>query len=351
LKSNPCETGTRLLGLTLLRGIAVLFLLIHHTLEASVTARVGPRSSDWLTRIGESGVDVLFVVSGFLALYTSFRPQSTVPSASGFLIRRFMRIYPFYWACLVGFIAVWFAGFLHSRDLTAAATAKSLLLIPSEDTLIGLSWVLSYLVFFDLVFGATLRLRSRDASLVVCSGAMLLVLAIANLLPEGDLRDFFAKPLLVEFCLGMLAARLFLSRNERAPISPYWSLLAFAVLAVAPPLVPTPDAAGASGLSRVVFWGLPAVLLTVTFVSVKPVSPLSRRLGLALGNASYAIYLTHFFVMIVYLKLLKDTHFGDRPQTLVIPAIVAACIMTGLIAHFGVERPLQLLDRLRVRSA
>lgn len=350
MRNIPCGSAARLPGLTLLRGIAVLFLIIHHTLEASVTARIGPRSPDWLTRIGESGVDTLFTVSGFLALYASFRPQNPIPTASDFLFRRLTRIYPFYWVCLMGLIAIWFAGFLHSRDLTAGAIAKSLLLIPSQDTLIGLSWVLSYQVFFFLIFSATLPLRSRDASLTICLGAMPLVLTIANLFPEGDLRDFFAKPILIEFCFGMLAARLVLTRSEQAPISAYWSLLAFAVLAVAPLFVPYPDTSGTQGLSRLVCWGLPAVLLTITFVSLKPPGSLSGHFGLLLGNASYAIYLTHFFVMLLYAKLLKDTHFGDRPQTLVVPVVVAICIIAGLLAHFGIERPLQVLNRSRARS-
>jgi exopolysaccharide production protein ExoZ len=340
----------RLFGPPLRRGIAVLFLVIHHTLEASVTARIGPRSPDWLTRIGESGVDILFVVSGFLALYASFRPQNQPPAASSFLFRRLTRIYPFYWTCLVGFIAIWFAGFLHSRDLTAGAIVKSLLLIPSEDTLMGLSWVLSYQVFFFLIFSATLPLRSRDASLTIGSGLLMLVLAVANLLPQGDLRDFFARPIIIEFCFGMLAARLFLVRNEQAPVATYWSLLAFAVLAIAPSFVPSPDAAGAPGLSRIVYWGLPAALLAITFASQKPRGSLSSRLGLLLGNASYAIYLAHFFVMIVYLKLLKETHLGDRSQTFIIPLVVAICIIAGLVAHFGIERPLQMLARSRAQS-
>jgi exopolysaccharide production protein ExoZ len=350
LKNDACGSSPRLFGPTLLRGMAVLFLVIHHTLEASVTARIGPHSPDWLTRIGESGADILFVVSGFLALYASFRPGNPVPSAPGFLVRRAMRIYPFYWTCLVGFLAIWFAGFLHSRDLTAGAIAKSLLLIPSRDTLMGLSWVLSYQVFFFLVFSATLPRRSRDASLALVSAVMVLVPAIANLFPESDLRDFFAKPVLIEFCFGMLAARVFLVRHEQAPVSLYWSLLAFAVLAVAPSFVSQPDAPGAPGLARVVFWGLPATLLAITFVSLKPPGTLSGRIALLLGNASYAIYLAHFFVMIVYLKLLKDTHFGDRSQIFIIPVIVVICIVAGLVAHFGIERPLRmLLDRVRAR--
>jgi exopolysaccharide production protein ExoZ len=351
LKNDACGSSPRLFGPTLLRGMAVLLLVIHHTLEASVTARVGPHSPDWLTRIGESGVDILFVISGFLALYASFRPGNPNPSASSFLIRRVLHIYPFYWACLAGFIAIWFAGFLHSRELTASAIAKSLLLIPSGDTLIGLSWVLSYQVFFLAVFSATLAFRSRDASLAIGTGVMLLVLAIGNLFPEGDLRDFFAKPVLLEFCFGMLAARVFLARKEQAPISAYWSLLAFAALAVAPSFVPQPDAAGAPGLARLVYWGLPAALLAITFVSLKPPGALSGRIALLFGNASYAIYLAHFFVMIVYLKLLKDTHFSDRSQTFIIPVIVVICLVAGLVAHFGIERPLRaLLDRAAART-
>jgi exopolysaccharide production protein ExoZ len=330
--------GEQLPGVTMLRGIAVLLLVVHHTLEASSGASVGPRSSAWLTRIGEAGVDILFVVSGFMMLFGCFAPGQQATPSGRFLLRRLARVYPFYWVCCAAFLAIWSVGFLKSRNLTLSDIVDSLLLIPTSTTLIGPSWILSYLVYFYLIFAASLQLRSRDASIIIATAAMALLLALAQFMPNGDARDFLAKPIALEFGFGLLLARGFLAGHVN--VAPTWSLLGFAALALAPPLVLHPDEAGLLGIPRVIVWGLPAVLLIAAFLRVDPPKTLTARCAFALGQASYALYLTHFFVMIFYEKLLKDSALGRHSQIAVVPAVIAVCILVGLLAYRVVERPL-----------
>lgn len=328
----------QLTGVTMLRGIAVLMLVVHHTLEASLGASVGPRSSAWLTRIGESGVDILFVISGFMMLFRSFAPGREVTKPGRFLSRRLARVYLFYWVCCAAFVAIWSVGFLKSRDLTIINVVDSLLLIPSSQTLIGPSWILSYLVYFYLIFGASLVLRSRDAAVICSTLAIAVLLALGLLMPNGEARDFFAKPIALEFGFGLLLARAFLTGY--VDLAPIWSLLGFAALALAPPLVLHPDETGLLGLPRVMVWGLPAVLLLAAFLRLGPPKTFAVRFGVLLGHASYALYLTHFFVMIFYEKLLKDSPIGRHSQIAIVPAVIALCVIVGLLAYFVVERPL-----------
>ncbi len=71
-------------------------MLFHHVLEES-RARIV--FSDVLTRFGAAGVDIFFVLSGFLMLYTN-APQFGKDGAWRiFLLRRVVRIVPLYWLC------------------------------------------------------------------------------------------------------------------------------------------------------------------------------------------------------------------------------------------------------------
>jgi exopolysaccharide production protein ExoZ len=335
--AETVSKGCDLVGLTVLRGLAVILLVVHHTLEASHGASVGPRSPDWLTRIGESGVDILFVTYGFLALVTTFGSSKQVARPVEFLSRRVIRIFPFYWLCCVTFLMIWSIGFLKSRTFSLSAILKSLLLIPTPETLIGPSWILSYLVYFAIIYAATLPLRSRNLGVAVSTAIILCLLAAGQLLPVGGLRDFISKPIVLEFCFGLLLARWFLAKSFKIALT--WSLLGFALLAVAPTFVPNPDASGPLGLPRILFWGVPAIVLLASFLCYAPPHNAVGRFAVLVGHASYAIYLTHFFVMIFYERMLKAA-LGEHSQIPIIPIVVVICIVVGVATHIVLERPL-----------
>ena len=91
----------RLDSLQMLRGVAAAAVVVHHALEVSNGA-ASAFSPDFLTTAGAAGVDVFFVISGFIILYTSFPAGRSPLSPRTFMLRRMIRIYPMHWICLWG---------------------------------------------------------------------------------------------------------------------------------------------------------------------------------------------------------------------------------------------------------
>lgn len=123
----------QLQGIQALRGLAALAVVVHHTLEQSNGA-ARPFSPDWLTTVGAAGVDLFFVISGFIMVWTTF-PQGRPPlRPATFLYRRVTRIYPIYWLTCAAMLALVAMGFLHTHTFTAGDIARSLVLLPPRAT-------------------------------------------------------------------------------------------------------------------------------------------------------------------------------------------------------------------------
>ena len=337
-----------LFGIQMLRGIAAVMVVIHHTLEESLAAAVGPRSPDWMTTAGAAGVDLFFVISGFIMLYVSFPTRLEASKPGLFLFRRATRIYPLYWICCAAVVALWAIGLFASRAILTSVVIKSALLVPTPNTLIGVSWTLSYEIYFYLIFAATLTLRSRVASAIVTTLTIATFLVMARGLPESSMTDFLVNAIVLEFCFGLLLALAWF--NGFRPTSLFWSLPGFILIIVAPLFVAHSNTNGLPPFARTIVWGLPAVFVLTGFLSVGPPKNRWTRFAVLVGDASYAIYLTHSFVMVIYAKLLISTPLGALPQTAIIPIVIAACIAAGLMTHFLVERPILAMIRNLTRG-
>jgi peptidoglycan/LPS O-acetylase OafA/YrhL len=92
-------------GIQILRGIAALAVIIHHSLEESNGA-LHRFSPDWLTTSGAAVVDIFFVISGFIMLHVSFRTGRASLRPGQFLLRRITRIYPLYWLTCLGAVTI-----------------------------------------------------------------------------------------------------------------------------------------------------------------------------------------------------------------------------------------------------
>ena len=87
---------------------------------------------------------------------------------------------------------------------------------------------------------------------------------------------------------------------------------------------------------RVVTWGLPALLIAAGCLGIETGGRLPHVPGLrTLGDASYAIYLTHLLVQHPLLPILHPF-----PTLIAFPPVMIACIAVGLFVHRFVERPL-----------
>ena len=329
-------------GVQMLRAIAALAVVFHHSLEESNGA-VSAFSPDWLTTFGASGVDIFFVISGFIMLYTSFRTARPSISPGTFLFRRATRIYPFYWTCCLAMLGVLFFGFLQHHHLTPAEIALSLALLPNQGLLITVSWTLVYEIYFYIIFAIMLVSRSAVNSVFGTTAVLAILWLLGETLGSGTLRKFLSDPIPFEFAAGLwlgLSFKRATAVQRRWPMSPAWAVLGFGLLALAPLYVSHATTAGLSGWLRIFAWGLPSTLIVAAFLPVASPSNALQRLMVFLGDASYALYLTHVFVMIGYGFSLKAKLVSQAPQIAIVPIVVLLAIAVGVTAHLTVEKPL-----------
>ena len=98
-------------------------------------------------------------------------------------------------------------------------------------------------------------------------------------------------------------------------------------------------------------WGVPAALVVFACLRVEKPNNGFTRFLVRIGDASYALYLTHVFVMIGYGWLLKSELIARQNQIPLVVIVVGIAVAIGLSTHLLVERPLtQLIRRLGAGS-
>jgi len=326
-------------GLQMLRGFAAAAVVLHHALEESNGAATA-FSPDFLTSFGASGVDIFFVISGFIILYTSFPAGRRPLAPASFLLRRIARIYPMYWICCLCIFGVMALGFLQNLNLKPEDIVLSLALLPSSKLIMVISWTLVYEVYFYLVFALTLTSRSALISAIATTAAMMLLMLGASALDDGVLKIFLSNPIVCEFVLGLWLAIGFMRMKVLPPFQPLVVFGAIALLLAAPVYVAAKDTGGLEGWPRLIAWGLPSFVLVGAFLSLSEPRNAWQRSLVYLGDASYSLYLTHIFVMLGYSFFLRKTALAVVPQIIVVPIIILIALIVGVVAHSAVEKPI-----------
>jgi peptidoglycan/LPS O-acetylase OafA/YrhL/glycosyltransferase involved in cell wall biosynthesis len=281
--------------------------------------------------VGHYGVDLFFVLSGFLmALIAATDP-------SDFLIRRLIRIVPVYWLCTAGvfLIARLSPEVLHSTKADWGNLVKSLLFIPYRkesglmQPMLNPGWTLNYEMFFYAVFALALRLKLPKPSLFVALSVAVLP-AVAWLRPlSGDILQFYSSPIVLDFVLGIGVYHL-LSRFDAETGSVRLGLAGLLGCLI---LLPCLEAVW--GLqNRELLLGLPAVLIIFLAVRLERKGwSVTNRLLLLVGDASYSLYLTHLYVLQTGEKMFglgQPTSIAAKTVLgifLVVLAILLACAL------------------------
>ncbi|MBC8748046.1 MULTISPECIES: acyltransferase family protein [Paraburkholderia] len=323
-----------------LRALAALGVVAFHT-NGIVAAHgwlvhVFPRVS----RYGEIGVDVFFVISGFvMALVTHGLPPG-IESARSFICARIARVVPLYWIltalfiALVAFVPGVPEAFDHAR-VSAWHALSSFLFLPSTSwtgiaaPVLGVGWTLNYEMWFYAVFAVAMSVTRRR---LLAVGAFLLVTSALHLLPgEGVAFAFYTNPLVLEFVFGCCVGAWYAS-GRTVPLAAAAGLLV--VVAAAGAFAPR-----LTDANRFLVFGLPALAVVVAGLSVESKVRWSRWLE-RIGDASYSLYLTHLLAMPVVIGLLQMIDARHRwPGDLVGAVVVVGSSVVALGSYRWVERP------------
>lgn len=278
-------------GVQCLRFVAAMMVVLVHS-TFYVSERLAPGFPVW-TR-GAAGVDIFFVISGFVMYLTYPRVNALPNPAVAFMTRRIARIVPAYWLVTTLKVAIMLAlpgAALHATLGDPGYILKSYFFIPAYNAegriepLLGVGWTLIFEMAFYAVFALALALKAEP--LKFCS-AVLVPCAILSIWrqPDWPAVAVYCSHLVLEFLAGMMIARY--ATRLRAP----WALsagLAAAALAV---LFFAPQSEGL--VSRVAGSVLPAAAVVCGVVMLeRHLSGLKLSWLVFLGAASYSLYLIH----------------------------------------------------------
>ena len=333
-------------GVQALRFVAALLVVLTHSrfyarehLDASLSVWGG----------GAAGVDLFFIVSGFVMTVTA-APFEVSGGWRFFAVRRLIRIVPMYWIATTLMILsiVVVPGAARQAGLTPWSVVASYLFLPVRNPsgdvapVLGVGWTLVFEMAFYVVFTVGLLLR-RDV--LVFTSAIMIVVASGQLLRSGDdwpAWAFYFDQIVLYFVIGMVIGRIVLRRDPRRGL-----LLALGV-AVAVIVVGAVTSDGLSwqhdGLAR-------KGIVTAVFLVVLLAEPLVRRLGrhpladrlvrrplLRLGDASYSLYLFHPLIGPAVPAALA--FLGLRSVAVSVVGSVLVSVVAGALIHRLVERPI-----------
>lgn len=366
-----------LYNIQFLRFVAAMLVVLYHA-----AARLPANDSVFQAlfrgseSLGFAGVDIFFVISGFIMAHTSSN-HSGISDGFDFARRRLARIFSGYWPFFIVAVIV-FASY-RPEHFAESDLLRSFFLWPQplNHVLLEITWTLSFELYFYLLFSVLILLtspRKRIGVILLVFGALLLFNLYRHFIAESFSPDniyylsfwsqFLTSPFLLEFFAGSLISWWVIRRPE----GPSWFwFLAGSALFLAGGWI---NESMYSGLieqgfhvvPRVMVYGLPACMLLTGLVRLETManhatpedsaagSPAGMRTPVRFsaltGGASYAIYLSHVLILTVVWNTPFNQLVANWPGHMIIVAyvlLVSAIAGYSVLHYVYLEKPLHRL--------
>lgn len=339
------------------RGISALMVTVLHI---RIHQNNPPSNSlyDWLFAPGAAGVDLFFIISGFIMVYTTRDNDGSFQYFYSYMVKRISRIVPVY---MVLTLIYWMA-MLIASDVVGSEfgyglkdVIKSLLFYPlnvvsGEPPNLGAAvlypgWTLNYEMYFYLVFGASLLFRKMRW--LALTGWIVFTLIVLPLLKGGvpvldanlsygwgSYLNLLTSPMIWEFFAGVLIGLVYFSRFEIRNVQYVVFLRALALAFTAWWILG--NVTWGNGLGK---WGVPLVLLVLVFSITEKTFPVKiPKVIIWMGNISFSLYLIHPIVLGPTFNILWESGFraSIRDVSFVAPMLVLS-IAAAHISHKYLE--------------
>ena len=321
-------------NIELLRFIAALAVVYFHafgTLRAVAFPEIGPNP---LTELGAAGVDVFFVISGFV-IFLSLTRKNRTPIE--FARDRLIRLVPAYWILTVIHLVILASvAILRGTEVPFdfSWTIQSLFFVSqplgNNLPLISQGWSLEIEMLFYLLVAVGLIIKNPIANIVFPATALVSLVGF-GLLPDLALEFIFGG------ILGFLYARI-----------KFPSLIAIGAGVIGIVLFVAPVILGAVDAPRWVTWGIPSVLVVFSAINLPQ---LNWKILPTLGAASYPVYLLHMMVINIVSPIVSM--FG--PSTVLFFFALASCLILsqvlGIFFDKLVDKPISRFLKARIKQA
>ena len=329
-----------------------------------------------LINLGGVGVDIFFVISGFIIPYVLFgksdaqlSDQSIKLTGADFFAKRIIRIWPLYFVTTIVVIAIAavlnYSNYYPNHEVTNVygqqkldfgLTVESLTFTTNIAPIVNVGWTLQLEFVFYTTLAVIIALGAKKIEhLTIAYGLVMLTSMIFLSSAAADLARYFPPiklmgyPMMMEFLFGLVAyscykSKFFLNR---------W--VASAVLALTIPTFYylelndlTVSVGGA--YNRAVVWGFLSFLLVWSAISLEPHFSMPKVFN-KLGDASYSLYLIHWLALPWLALMLKKFELYPviGPVGLIIVGFVV-CQGAALLMHDYIEKPLGNVTNRLYRS-
>jgi len=335
-------------SIQILRAIAALSVVYRHCTIAG----------DYkFPSFGTFGVDIFFVISGFIIAYIVSK------NTDGFLLKRIIRIWPLYILATIAMTltVVLFPTLVQSTTISLQGFIKSILFIPGPENrglpILGQGWTLNFEMFFYVSIALCIVfIKNRKYIVIVCAGLLILFLIILHLVNINSyILTVYKNGLIPEFIFGILLYYAYCfyqnSKYNKAGIITVIVLIIIAVMSYSYMVY-----SGITGFkiikNRNINFGLPALIMVtaVLFLENNIKQNGIIKIFVWLGEASYAMYLFHYHIVIFFSRLVFPKIFGKNENIMIdlvkIIIGISCTILLSLIIYELIDKQIQ--KKLRV---
>lgn len=351
---TPHINAPRLDGIQILRGFAALAVVITHLFMMERKYSPDQILGDWAD-LGALGVDLFFVISGFIMVYVTQDRSRAHSKPAGFLLGRITRIYPLYWAISAALLCVWLVrpDMVFSSAKAEPDLIKSFFLWPDiRDPLLAVAWTLIHEMYFYIVFTAVLLFARKWLAVFLIGWGLMTMAGWAMGLGAANYEARLVfNPLTLEFILGAFTAMLFIKSGGR--LSGVTLLAGAALLLVSCAALMQ---AGAPDFDlthiRAAYFAIPAALITYGMAGTYGMARLGtsatrlRKWGIKLGDWSYALYLSHVLSLsligYVWARVSKE---GPLDNFIALLVMLIFALGVAALLHIAFEKPVLKLSK------
>ncbi len=328
-----------------LRGVAILAVMLSHLAVYELRFGHGVLKIGQWFHAGNAGVDLFFVISGFVMVITAAGKYSGPAGAGDFLWRRATRIYPLYWFYSLLVLPM----YLRHPEMVNSSQAgvplslwKSFLLLPQQsDPLVAQGWTLVHEMYFYVVFALLLQLPRRLLGMALIAWAAIVTAGHLSLHHQTPTLALIVNPLTLEFILGCFVGLAIRQGINRA--GPACLIVGAVGFGIAASLGVASD----SPWARLLGYGIPSTLILYGAAASEARHALCLPQPLAfVGDISYSMYLSHGLVLAAAARIWwRFAPAGIASNLLGCLTLAVTTILVGYLSYRFIERVLQSLVR------